>query len=148
MNLIKTYNIISKNKQIHILLWALVEFWPFNNNNNNNYNNNKSLYHSLFATGQQKERALSSFDFQSPGFQHSTTRQQRNHNKRQQTNQQQETEREAEMFQGDFPIMRHKSHQLHHCQKKSHAQITLWNRNIILSFSWNRLLYPNIKTEI
>ena len=90
---------------------------------------------------------VTSFD-QSAGFQHSTTRQQRSRNKRQQTNQQQETEREAEMFQGDFPIMRHKSHQLHHCQKKSHAQITLWNRNIKLSFSWTRLLYPNIKTEI
>ena len=32
--------------------------------------------------------------------------------------------------------------------KKNHAQITLWNRNIKLSFSWTRLLYPNIKTEI
>jgi len=45
------------------------------------------------------------------GFQHSTTRQQRNHNKRQQTNQQRETEREAEMFQVELAFSPPIAHQ-------------------------------------
>ena len=86
---------------------------------------------------------VTSFD-QSAGFQHSTTQQQRSRNKRQQTNQQQETEREAEMFQGDFPIMRHKSHQLHHCQKKSCTNNTLKQKYKII-FQLNSPSLPKYK---
>lgn len=44
------------------------------------------------------------------GFQHSTTQQQRSHNKPQQTNQQQETEPEAETFQVELAFSPHIAH--------------------------------------